>query len=394
MRIRIKRKRHWNASNTKTGVRSYHNPYHQGKGESTKHLAAHQEQDEHGKECQTAGQDRSRKSLIDGLVDHVSERFLAQQTIVLTDAIEDDDRVVHGITDQSQQRRDHRKRNLEVQQREKPQGDEDVMKDGQNGSGAVDPLESEGNIYQHAAQSIEGNVNRLLAELGANLGADNFDVANGERTERVAVFDGNENPRGDTVGFREVVKISDHAVVILVAIVEKFLSKLLIAIAGVDREEQGILLGKDRGERGGCRGIKIRLVRSRNPISSAQRGQHFFPAGLESRIVLPLALHEDDHFVGVGIGNVADALDFGTPEPLGLEAVAELIDIGRLGEAHIHIGAAFEIDSVANPATEQNRSPSSEEKNAAQGIEILGFAHPVQIGLFEELDHAAFASLP
>jgi len=54
--------------------------------------------DEHGKECQTAGQDRSRKSLIDGLVDHVSERFLAQQTIVLTDAIEDDDRVVHGIT--------------------------------------------------------------------------------------------------------------------------------------------------------------------------------------------------------------------------------------------------------------------------------------------------------
>jgi len=143
----------------------------------------HQEQDEHGKECQTAGQDRSRKSLIDGLVDHVSERFLAQQTIVLTDAIEDDDRVVHGITDQSQQRRDHRERNLEMQQREKAQGDKDVMKDGQNGSGAVDPLESEGNIYQHAAQSIEGNVNRLLAEFGADLGADDFDIPNGERTD-------------------------------------------------------------------------------------------------------------------------------------------------------------------------------------------------------------------
>src|SRR5215469_13603992 len=40
------------SSNTKTGVCSYHNPYHQGKGESTKHLAAHQEQDEHGKESQ------------------------------------------------------------------------------------------------------------------------------------------------------------------------------------------------------------------------------------------------------------------------------------------------------------------------------------------------------
>src|SRR5207248_5625398 len=85
------------SSNTKTGIRSYHNPYHQGKGESTKHLAAHQEQDEHGKESQTAGQDRSRKSLVDGLVDHVSKRFLAQQAVVLTDAIEDDNRVVHGI---------------------------------------------------------------------------------------------------------------------------------------------------------------------------------------------------------------------------------------------------------------------------------------------------------
>src|SRR5258708_8832687 len=240
------------SSDTKTGVRSYHNPYHQGKGESTKHLAAHQEQDEHGKECQTAGQDRSRKSLIDGLVDHVSERFLAQQTVVLTDAMEDDDRVVHGITDQSQQRRDHRERNLEVQQREKPQGDKDVMKDGQNGSGAVDPLESEGNIYQHAAQSIEGNVNRLLAEFGADLGADDFDIPNGERTERVAVFHDSENPRWDAIGFREMVKISDHAIVILVAIVEKFFSKLLIAIAAVEREEQGILLARTPAGKGGA----------------------------------------------------------------------------------------------------------------------------------------------
>src|SRR5438067_12820784 len=135
------------SSDTKTGVRSYHNPYQQGKGEGKKHLAAHQEQDEHGKESQTAGQDCSRKSLIDGLVDHVGKRFLAQQAVVLTDAIENDNRVVHGITDQREQSRDDRQRNLEVQQREKPQGDQHVMKDGQNGGGSVNPLESEGNIY-------------------------------------------------------------------------------------------------------------------------------------------------------------------------------------------------------------------------------------------------------
>src|SRR5215467_5410759 len=43
------------SGDTKTGVCSYHNPYHQGKGESAKHLAAHQEQNEHGKESQTTG---------------------------------------------------------------------------------------------------------------------------------------------------------------------------------------------------------------------------------------------------------------------------------------------------------------------------------------------------
>src|SRR6266851_3256697 len=81
---------HKRSSNAKTGVRSYHNPYHQGKGESTKHLAAHQEQDEHGKESQTAGQNRSRQSLVDGFVDHRGERFAAQQPVVLADAIEND----------------------------------------------------------------------------------------------------------------------------------------------------------------------------------------------------------------------------------------------------------------------------------------------------------------
>src|SRR5467141_1130262 len=184
------------SGDTKTGIRSYHNPYHQGKGESTKHLAAYQEQDKHGKESQTAGQDRSRESLIDGLVDHVRERFLAQQAVVLTDAIEDDDRVVHGITDQCEQGRDDRQRNLEMQQREKAQRDQDVVKDGQNRGGSVNPLESEGNIYQHAAQSIEGNENSLLAKLGADLGADDFHVTDGEGAKHVTVLYGGEDCRG------------------------------------------------------------------------------------------------------------------------------------------------------------------------------------------------------
>ena len=106
---------HKRSSNAKTGVRSYHNPHHQGKGECTKHLAAHQEQNEHGKESQTAGQDRSRQSLIDGLVHHVGERFTAQQTIVLANAIENHDGIVHRISDKREKCRDHGQRNLKFQ---------------------------------------------------------------------------------------------------------------------------------------------------------------------------------------------------------------------------------------------------------------------------------------
>src|SRR5882672_11388104 len=90
------------SSNTKTGVRSYHNPHHQGKGESTKHLAAHQEQNEHSEEGQSAGKDGSRKSLINGFIHQCREFFLAQQSAIFTNTIEDHDRVVHRITDQSQ----------------------------------------------------------------------------------------------------------------------------------------------------------------------------------------------------------------------------------------------------------------------------------------------------
>ena len=45
-----------------------------------------------------------------------------------------------------------------------------------------------------------------------------------------------------------------------------------------------------------------------------------------------------------------DALDFAVAEALGRQAGAQLVDIGRLGEADIHVGAAFEVQAVTNAA--------------------------------------------
>src|SRR6266404_5987037 len=86
---------HQRSSNTKTGVRSYHNPHHQSKGESAKHLATHEEKHEYGEESQTAGQNGPRQSLIDGLVDHRRKVFFAQQSIIFADAVENHDGIVH-----------------------------------------------------------------------------------------------------------------------------------------------------------------------------------------------------------------------------------------------------------------------------------------------------------
>ncbi len=122
------------------------------------------------------------------------------------------------------------------------------MKDGQNGGGSVNPLESKGNIYQHARQSIEGNENGLVAEFCANLGTNNLDVADGEGAEGEVAFHGGEDRSRDATGSRKVVEIGEHAVGIFVAIVEKFSGKLLVTVRGVDGEKQRIFFGENRGE--------------------------------------------------------------------------------------------------------------------------------------------------
>ncbi len=69
-------------------------------------------------------------------------------------------------------------------------------------------------------------------------------------------------------------------------------------------------------------------------------------------------------------------------------ALAKLIDIRRFGKTDIHVGATPEVDAVLNAALEKYGAPADEQQESAQCEEILGFAHPVDVGLFEELDHA------
>jgi len=88
-----------------------------------------------------------------------------------------------------------------------------------------------------------------------------------------------------------------------------------------------------------------------------------------------------------------DALDFRVAKPLGGKTAAKFVKVGGFGKTNVHVSAATKIDSVLNTASEENRNPSDEKKNTAQGVEVLGLAHPIEIGLLEELEHAFLASL-
>src|SRR5258705_11716311 len=97
----------------------------------------------------------------------------------------------------------------------------------------------------------------MLAEFAADFGAHGRAAANDERIERVAGFHGSKDRSSDAFDFGKLVEIGEHAVGILVAVIEKFFGDLLVAISGVGREEQGILLGKNCGGGGRRRGMAI-----------------------------------------------------------------------------------------------------------------------------------------
>src|SRR5260221_7850111 len=58
-----------------------------------------------------------------------------------------------------------------------------------------------------------------------------------------------------------------------------------------------------------------------------------------------------------------------------------------MGKLNVHVGTTLKVNAVVEAALGKNGKPAYEQKNGDKSKEILGFAHPVDIGLFEEPDH-------
>ena len=81
------------------------------------------------------------------------------------------------------------------------------------------------------------------------------------------------------------------------------------------------------------------------------------------------------------------------PSPWALQGRANLLSVRRLGEPHAYVRPALEIDALAQSALMVNGDHAGYKEDAAKTIEILGLAHPVDVGLFEQLNHAESTSL-
>ena len=95
---------------------------------------------------ESRSQNRSAQSLINASIQDRLESHSTAQPQVLADAIENDNRIIHGVSYQRQQRGNHGEVDLLIENRKESQGDQGVMKHRKHGCGAIYPLKSKGNV--------------------------------------------------------------------------------------------------------------------------------------------------------------------------------------------------------------------------------------------------------
>ena len=91
---------------------------------------------------------------------------------VLADAVEDDDRIVDGVTDDRQERRDERRVDLALRQREDCEHDEDIVDEREDGSDAEAQLKAVGDVEDDQCPRDDECQDGIRDELTADRRAD------------------------------------------------------------------------------------------------------------------------------------------------------------------------------------------------------------------------------
>src|ERR1700687_2086483 len=112
------------------------------------------------------------------------------------------------------------------------------MKDGYHRGDAINPLEAETQVNQHPQQRIKGGQASLGAQLAADLGANDFDVADAKVGEKETIRERRHHGRVDPWRALQLVNRIQYPALNLVAIVDhglRLLPVFLIVSTNVER---------------------------------------------------------------------------------------------------------------------------------------------------------------
>src|SRR5438046_2705358 len=160
-------------------------PHEEDEREVLERLAPEEEQDRRREERGQRGQDGPRERLVDRVVHLLGEGTALRDHFpaVLAQPVVRDDRVVDGVADDGQERRQHRERELAVREREGAQADDHVVDDGDDRRDAALEVEAEGDVDRDPHEADEHEVGRLQLQVTADLRPDKFDATDLEPSE-------------------------------------------------------------------------------------------------------------------------------------------------------------------------------------------------------------------
>src|SRR5208282_6138840 len=270
----------------------------------------------------------------------------AHDAQVFAHAVENDDGVVHRVPNESQQGRNNRQRYLKSKNREQTERNQNVVKDRQDGRSPVYPLEAKRNIYQHARQSIEGSEDGLLAELGADFGAHNLDIANGKTAHGEGVAENSHHGVGAAAPLLDVTRgrqrlaqlvgSGEQAAALAVAEFGDERSNGLVVVRGGRAEPQRVAPHESFGESGRAHRVQIRLSGVRSREGTLERVHDGLAPGIELLLVQRPLVQTDHHLVDVRAGHVHNLLDVGVAEAAFGQAGADHINFGVLHEPNVN----------------------------------------------------------
>ncbi len=316
--------------------------------------------------------------MIDALVDDRFQRLTAIDLQVLPDAVEDDDGVIHRVADQRQQRGDHCEGDLLVEQGEESDRDNRIVKHRNHRAHAVDPFEAEPDVDQHSAQREQRGLNRLLPQVGCNLGAHHFHLPDGEGSKITLLFENVNDISINPGNSRELIETGNQAGLgWAVAESENVGDQLLQLRLG--KSYGGALQGvaQPAGERLAGGVVKIQLP-GLLAESGVQRGHHGTASLLQGPFVLQFGA--DDHLVRVGAG---EGLNIDTAGDFSGQRRADFVQRGRARKLHVHHGAATEVDPVFDSALHGDTDQSRRGEHQGSDDKRPLLAQKVEVRVFE-----------